>query len=110
MSDQVTMLKTEDPLEESTDNLTYQKDLSILLDRKTQCEIRNGELYQQLERLLKTDFENTEVETKVCAPVEDKRALMMMEGILQQVNGHFQVTLYWRHDPPYKLNNKAMAE
>ena len=51
MSDQVMKLKTEDPLEESTDNLTYQKDLSRLLDRKIQCEIRNGELYQQLERL-----------------------------------------------------------
>ena len=33
-----------------------------------------------------------------------------MEGILQQVDGHFQVSLPWRYDPPYKLNNTAMAE
>lgn len=110
MSDQVMMLKTEDPLEESTDNLTYQKDLSILLDRKTQCEIRNGELYQQLERLQKTDLESTEVETKVCSPVEDRRGLKITEEILQQVDGHFQVTLPWRHYPPQKLDNKTMAE
>ena len=80
------------------------------LDSKTECEIRNEEWHQQLERLWKTYFENTEVETKVCAPVEDKRAFKIMEGILQQVHGHFQVTLPWQHDPPYKLNNKVMAE
>ena len=33
-----------------------------------------------VERLWKTYFENTEVETKVCAPVEDKRAFKIMEG------------------------------
>ena len=98
------------PLKESADNLTYEKDFSMLLDSKTECEIRNEEWNQQLERLWKTDFENTEVETKVCAPVEDKRAFKIMEGILQQVHGHFQVTLPWQHDLPYKLNNKVMAE
>ena len=62
------------PLKESADNLTYEKDFSMLLDSKTECEIRNEEWHQQLESLWKTDFENTEVENKVCAPVEDKRA------------------------------------
>ena len=33
-----------------------------------------------------------------------------MEGILQQVDGHFRVTLPWQHDPRYKLDNKVMAE
>ena len=98
------------PLKESADNLTYKKDFGMLLDSKTECEIRNDEWHQQLERLWKTDFENTKVETKVCAPVKDKRAFNIMEGILQQVHGHFQVTLPWQHDLPYKLNNKVMAE
>ena len=31
------------PLKESTDNLTYEKDFSMLLDSKTECEIRNEE-------------------------------------------------------------------
>ena len=95
-------------LKESTDNLTYKKDFSS--NSKTECEIGNDEWHQQLERLWKTDFENTEIETKVCAPVEDKRAFKIMEGFLQQVHGHFQVTLHWQNDPPYKLNNKVMAE
>ena len=29
-----------------------------------------------------------------------------MEGILQQVDGHFHVALPWRHDLPYKLNKR----
>ena len=55
----------------------------MLLDSKTECQIRNDEWHQQLERLWKTDFENTEVETKVCALVKDKRAFKIVEGILQ---------------------------
>ena len=74
------------------------------------CKICDEELRQQLERLWKTDFENTEVETKICTSVEDKRALEIMEGSLQQVDGHFQVALPWRHDPRYLPNNKMMAE
>ena len=96
--------------EQFTDELAGQKDANLLLFSKVECEIRDEELRQQLERLWKTDFEDTEVETKVCASVEDKRALEIMEGSLQQVNGHFQVALPWRHDPPYLPNNKTMAE
>ena len=62
------------PLKESADNLTWSERLQNILVSKTECQIRNEEWHQQLERLWKTDFENTEVETKVCAPVEDKRA------------------------------------
>ena len=81
-----------------------------MLFSEVECEIRDEELRQQLERLWKTDFENMEVETKVCASVEDQRTLEIMEGSLREVNGHFQVALAWRHDPPYLPNNKVMAE
>ena len=59
---------------------------------------------------METDFENTEVETKVCPSVEDKTTPKIIKGIRQQVDGYFHVALPWRHDLPYKLNNKAMAE
>ena len=75
------------------DELAGQKDANLLWFSEVECEIRDEELHQLLERLWKTDFEDTEVETKVCASVEDKRALEIMEGSLQQVNGHFQVAL-----------------
>ncbi|XP_022803018.1 uncharacterized protein LOC111340435 [Stylophora pistillata] len=96
--------------EQFADELAGQKDTNLSLFSKVESEIRDEELHQQLERLWKTDFENTEVETKVCASVEDKRALEIMEGSLQQVNGHFQVALPWRRDSPYFPNNKIMAE
>ena len=82
----------------------------MLLFSKVECEIRNEELNQQLERLWKTDFENSEVETRVCASLEDKRALEVMERTLKEVDGHYQVALPWRYDPPYLPNNKVVAE
>ena len=58
----------------------------------------------------RTDFENCEVETRVCASLEDKRALEIMERTLNMVDGHFQVALPWRHEPPFLPNNRVVAE
>ena len=44
------------------------------------------------------------------ASVEDKRALHVMEESVKLVDGHFQVALPWRKDPPGIPNNKPMAE
>ena len=79
--------------EQFTDELASQKDANWLLLSKVECEIRNEELNQQLERLWKTDFENSEVETRVCASLEDKRVLKVMERTLKMVDGHYQVAL-----------------
>ncbi|PFX13941.1 hypothetical protein AWC38_SpisGene21942 [Stylophora pistillata] len=92
--------------EQFTDELAGQKDSNLSLFSKVESEIRD----EELERLWKTDFENTEVETKVCASVEDNRALQFMEGSLEQVKGHFQLALPWGRDPRYLPNNKIMAE
>ena len=77
---------------------------------KTERQARDEELNQQLERLWKTDFESSEVDTPVCASLEDKRALEIMEGTLQMVDGHFQVALPWRYDPPFLPNKRIVAE
>ena len=77
---------------------------------ETERQARDEELNQQLERLWKTDFESSEVETRVCASLEDKRALEIMERTLKMVDGHFQVSLPWRHDPPFLPNNRIVAE
>ena len=79
--------------EQSNTEITVQKNAASLFFSKVECEIRDENLRQQLERLWKTDFENTEVDSKVCTSVEDKRALEFMEGTQQKVNGHFQVAL-----------------
>ena len=81
-----------------------------LLQYEIALHAQNEELNQQLERLWKTDFENSEVETRVSASVEDKRALEVMERTLKMVDGHYQVALPWRYDPPYLPNNRVVAE
>jgi len=42
--------------------------------------------------------------------LEDERALEIMEITLKMVDGHFQVALPWRHDPPFLPNNRIVAE
>ena len=71
---------------------------------------RDEELSQQLDRMWKTDFENSEVETRVCTSLEDKRALEVMERTLKTVDGHYQVALPWRHDPPYLQQGSCRAK
>ena len=61
------------------------------------------------ERLWNTDFNDLLVDNKIMPSVEDKRALHMMEESVKMVDGHFQVALPWRQDPPVIPNNKAMA-
>jgi len=81
-----------------------------LQTNETERQARNEELNQQLESLWKTDFESSEVETRVYASLEDERALEIMERTLKMVDGHFQAALPWRHDPPFLPNNRIVAE
>ena len=70
---------------------------------------QNDDLNRKLEGLWKTDFEGSLVETKGCDSIEDKRALKVMETTLAMVDGHYQVALPWKYDPPYLPNNKIVA-
>ena len=70
----------------------------------------NEDLKHHLERLRKTDFEGSLVETKVCPSLEDKKVLQIMEETLEVVDGHFQVALLWRNNPPYLPNHEIVAE
>ena len=63
-----------------------------------------------MERLWRTDFENCEVGTRVCASLEDKRAPEIMERTLKMVDGHFQVAQPWRHEPLFLPYNRVVAE
>ena len=67
-------------------------------------------LNHQLERLWNTNFKESESYDKVSPSVEDNKALRVMEDSVKLVDGHFQVALPWRKDPPDIPNNKIMAE
>ena len=81
-----------------------------VLPKEVDHERINEDLNHKLERLWKTDFEGSLVETKVSPSVEDKKALQIMEETLKVVNGHFQVALPWRNNSLYSPNNKVVAE
>ena len=70
-------------------------------ERATELEIREEIVQEQLERLWKTDFTDSVVSSSVTTSVEDKRALEILEKSLKCVDGHFEVALPWRNDPPY---------
>ena len=66
----------------------------------------NEFLTKQLERLWNTDFGDTTVEIKAEVSVENKRALDLIKKSLMVKDGHYQVTLPWREDPPDLKNNR----
>ena len=67
-------------------------------------------LMHRLERLWNHDFQDLNSSEKVSNSVEDERALRVMEKSAKLVNGHYQVALPWRREPPDIPNNKIIAE
>ena len=95
----------------SEDNLKFaERECLKNEEKETELEIKEEIVQEQLERLWKTDFADSVVSSNVTTSVEDKRALKILEKSLKWVDGHFQVALPWRNDPPYLPNNRLMAE
>ena len=70
----------------------------------------NSELHRQLERLWTTDFRDSNTPTKPAASVENKKARQIMEESLKLEEGHFQLALPWRRQPPNFPNYKSMVQ
>ena len=90
---------------------------SEAVDGKLPCEdsvikrqIEDEILQEQLEKLWKTDFRDSVVSSSTSPSIEVKKALEKMERSLKMVDGHYQVALPWRRDPPYLPNNRSMVE
>ena len=87
------------------------------MDGKSSCgesvtkrEIEDEILQEQLEKLWQTDFRDSVVSSSTSPSIEDTKALEKMERSLKMVDGHYQVALPWRADPPYLPNNRSMVE
>ena len=78
-------------------------------EERERCQVDNDSLTQQLERFWNTDINDSTMDNKMSASVEDKRALHVMEESVKLVDGHFQEALPWRQDPPGIPNSKPMA-
>ena len=79
-------------------------------DSLTKREIEDEIRQEQLEKLWKTNFRDSVVSSITSPSIEDKKALENMERSLKMVDGHYQVALPWRTDPPYLPNNRSMVE
>ena len=79
-------------------------------DSLTKREIEDEILQEQLEKLWKTDFRDSVVSSSTSPSIEDKKALEKMERSLKMVDGHYQVALPRRTDPPYLPSNRSMVE
>lgn len=79
-------------------------------DSVTKRQIEDEVLQEQLEKLWKTDFRDSVVSSSTSPSIEDKKALEKMERSIKMVDGHYQVALPWRTDPPCFPNNRSMVE
>ena len=79
-------------------------------DSVVKRQIEDEILQEQLEKLWKTDFTDSVVSSSTSPSIEDKKALEKMERSQKMVDGHYQVALPWRTDPPYLPNNRSMVE
>ena len=49
-------------------------------------------------------------EKQILKTAKSRQALEVMERTPKMVDGHFQVALPWRHEPPFLPNNRVVAE
>ena len=78
-------------------------------ETKIECQRKNDDLNRQLESLWKTDFDGSLLDSKAFDSMEDRKALKIMGSTLTMIDGHYQVALPWRYNPPYLPNNKIVA-
>ena len=78
-------------------------------ETEIECQRKNDDLNRQLESLWKTDFDGSLLDSKACDSMEDRKALKIMGSTLTMIDGHYQVALPWRYNPPYLPNNKIVA-
>ena len=66
-------------------------------------------LLQQVKCFWETDFGGSISDHKTAMSVQDKKALQILEASAELVDGHYQVGLPWKHNPPFLPNNRSLA-
>ncbi|XP_028416927.1 uncharacterized protein LOC114541139 [Dendronephthya gigantea] len=67
-------------------------------------------LQEQVERMFRMDFSESDFHLGKGMSFEDQRALNIMESSAKKVNGHYEISLPWRDGSPSFPNNRKMAE
>jgi hypothetical protein len=78
-------------------------------ETEIECQRQNDDLNRQLGNLRKTDCDGSLLDSKACDSMEDRKALKIIGSTLTMIDGHYQVALPWRYNPPYLPNKKIVA-
>ena len=71
---------------------------------------KDNTLQEQVERMFRMDFSETDFHLGKGMSVEDQKALNIMESCAKKVNGHYEIALPWHVSSPNFPNNRKMAE
>ena len=67
-------------------------------------------LHLQVEQFWKTDFNDSLADSKLALSREDQDALSIMKNTISMIDGHYQLSLPWRHSTPSLSDNRMLAE
>ena len=67
-------------------------------------------LSKQFEDFCNLEFNDSSYEPKMSMSQNDQRALNIMEGTVKLSNGHYEIGLPWKNNPPHLENNRPRAE
>ena len=70
----------------------------------------DANLSNQFEDYCSLEFNNSSYEPKMSMSQNDRRTLEIMESTVKLSNGHYEIGLPWKNNPPSLENNKPQAE
>ena len=69
----------------------------------------SAKLSKQFEDFCNLEFNDSSYEPQASMSQNDRKALHIMEGSAKLLNGHYEIALPWKNDPPLLMNNKLQA-
>ena len=66
-------------------------------------------LSKQFEDFCNLEFNDSSYEPQPSMSQNDRQALLIMEKTAKLSNGHYEIALPWKNDPPLLINNKSQA-
>ena len=68
------------------------------------------QLNEQFEKFCNMEFNDSAFSSKTSMSQEDRRALDVMNESIKLEEGHYEMALLWRQQPPELPNNKSLAD
>ena len=69
----------------------------------------SAKLSKQFEDFCNLEFNDSTYEPQASMSQNDRKALQVMDGSAKLSNGHYEIALPWKNDPPLLMNNKSQA-